>query len=103
MSPIAIVGWSAAAVVFVLWLWISLRAPGARRASLEWLAATFLYVALSMVFLNLVLRMRAAESTLGQVAFGFLLLLFACGIVVSLVQALRSLRGSGSGPASATH
>jgi hypothetical protein len=103
MSPIAVVGWSAAAVLLLLWLVISLRARGRGRDVLEWLAATCLYVALSMVFLNLVLRMRASGSTLGLLAFGFLLLLFAGGGVVSLVNALHSLRSAGHGQASATN
>ena len=103
MGPVGIVGWSAVAVVVVLWLAISFSPPSRRRALLEWLAATALYVALSMLFLNLVLRARADDSTLRLVAFGFLLLVFALGFAVSLVSTVRSLRSGDGTRSSATN
>lgn len=104
MGPIAIAGWSAAALLVLLWLVISFSAPGPRRARLEWLAATSMYLALAMLFLNLVLRAREADSTLGLVAFGFLLLVFACGFCVSVFKTLRSLTSVDTGSqASATN
>ena len=103
MGPIGIVGWSAVGLVVLLWLVISFSPPGPRRARLEWLAATALYVALSMLFLNLVLRARADDSTLRLVAFGFLLVVFVMGFGVSLTSTFRSLRGSSRTDSSATN
>jgi hypothetical protein len=103
VSAIAVVGWSAAALLVVLWLVVSFMAPSRRRELVEWIAATSMYVALLMLFTSLVLRARAAESTLGLVAFGFLWLVFAGGLLVSAVNALRSLRGPGRQQTSATH
>ena len=103
MGPIGIVGWGAVGVVAVLWLVISFSSPSQRRVLIEWLAATALYVALSMLFLNLVLRARADDSTLRLVAFGFLLVVFALGFAVSLVSAFRSVRGGARSGSSATN
>ena len=103
MGPVGIVGWSAVAVVVVLWLAISFSPPSRRRALLEWLAATALYVALSMLFLNLVLRARADDSTLRLVAFGFLLVVFALGFAVSLASTFRALRSGDGTRSSATN
>jgi hypothetical protein len=101
VGPIGIVGWSGVGVVVLLWLVISFSPPSRRRVLLEWLAATALYVALSMLFLNLVMRAQAEDSTLRLIAFGFLLVIFAIGFVVSLVSAFRALRGSARSDSSA--
>jgi hypothetical protein len=103
VSWIAPVGWSAVAVLVALWLVVSYMAPGRRRDTVEWCAATSMYVALSMLFTNLVLRAHAGDNTLGLVAFGFLWIVFAGGLLVSLVNTLRSLRGPGKEQVSATH
>ncbi len=103
MSWIAPVGWGAGALLVVLWLVVSFMAPGRRREIVEWAAATSMYVALLALFTNLVLRSRAADNTLGLVAFGFLWVVFAGGLLVSAVNTLRSLRSPGKQQASATH
>lgn len=103
MSALALVGWSAAAVLVVLWLVVSSLAPGPRRERIEWLAATSMYVALLSLFTNLVLRARAAENSLGLVAFGLLWLVFAGGLLVALANALRSGHGGAKAPTGATH
>ncbi len=103
MSGVAAVGWSAAALLVALWLVVSFMDPGRRREIVEWAAATSMYVALLMLFTNLVLRARASDSTLGLVAFGFLWVVFAGGCLVSTVNTLRSLRGAAKEQASATH
>ena len=103
MSWIAPVGWSAVALLVALWLVVSFMAPGRWRETLEWAAATSMYVALLMLFTNLVLRARAADNTLGLVAFGFLWVVFAGGLLVSTFNTLRSLRSPGRQQASATH
>jgi hypothetical protein len=103
VGPIGIVGWGAVGVVVALWLVISFSQPSRRRMLIEWLAAAALYVALSMLFLNLVLRAHADDSTLRLVAFGFLLLVFVLGFAVSLVTAFRSLRGTARSDSPATN
>ena len=103
MSWIAPVGWSAVGLLVALWLVVSFMAPGRRRETVEWAAATSMYVALLMLFTSLVLRARAGDSTIGLVAFGFLWVVFAGGLLVSFVNTLRSLRGPGKQQASATH
>jgi hypothetical protein len=100
MGAIGIVGFGALGLLVVLWLVISFSAPGPRRDVLEWLGATCLFVALAMLFLNLLLEV---ESTLARAAFGFLELLFASGGIVSLVNVLRALRGPGRVRVSATN
>jgi hypothetical protein len=103
LGPIGVVGCGAFAVVLLLWLVISFSAPGRGRSLLEWLGATHLYVALGALFLKLVLDARADESLLREIAFGFLLFVFALGFCVSLVNTLRALTGGGDGSDGATH
>jgi hypothetical protein len=103
VSWIAPIGWCAAALLVALWIAVSFMAPTRRRESLEWAAATSMYVALLMLFTNLVLRARAGDSTLGLVAFGFLWIIFAGGLLVSCANTLRSLRGPSKQQVSATH
>jgi len=91
MGVIGVIGFGAVGLFVVLWLVISFSESSPRRDVLEWLAATCLFVALAMLFLNLVLE---AESTLARVAFGFLEFLFASGSVVSLVNVFRAGRGA---------
>jgi len=100
---LAPVGWSAVGLLVALWLAVSFMAPGRRRETLEWIAATSMYVALLMLFTSLVLRARAEDSTVRLVAFGFLWVIFAGGFLVAGVNALRSLRGPGKQQVSATH
>ena len=103
MSSLALVGWGAAALLVVLWRVIPVRAPGARRAPLEWFAAASLYGVLLAIFTNLVRRSWANDSTLGLVAFGFLWIVFAGGLCVVLWNGARSLRPSAKGEVDATH
>lgn len=103
LGPIGVVGFGALGIVLLLWLVISFTQPGRGRSLLEWLGATHLYVALGALFLKLVLDARADGSTLGQVAFGFLLVVFVLGFCVSLVNTLRALGGAGGQSDGATH
>ena len=100
MGPIGIIGFGAVGLLVVLWLVISFSQPGPWRDVLEWIAATCLFAALAMLFLNL---LREAESTLARVAFGFLEFLFAAGGVVSLVHVFRAMRGPAKPQVSATN
>jgi hypothetical protein len=103
LGPVGIVGFGAFGLMVVLWLVVSFSEPSHRRTLLEWLAATCLYVVLSMFFLSLVLEALEDDSTVRLVAFGFLLFLFGSGCLVSLYNTLRSLGGGGSAQGSATH
>jgi hypothetical protein len=100
MGWISTVGYSALGVLVVGWLVVSFSAPGPRRTLLEWISATALFAALASLFANLWL---GAEGLLGTLGFGFLLVLFGCGLAVSTAQTLLSLRGEPKGQASATH
>lgn len=103
MGPIGMIGFSAIGLVVVLWLVISFSEASPRRTLLEWLAASCMYVALSMLFLNLILTAVENDNTVALVAFGFLGAIFCSGFFVSLVQLVKSLRDSDSGETSATN
>jgi hypothetical protein len=100
MGAIGIIGFGAVSLFVVLWLVISFSRSSPRRDVLEWLAASCLFLALAMLFLNLVLE---AESTWARLAFGFLEFLFAAGVVVSLVNVFRARRGPGKTQVSTTN
>ena len=104
MSTIGIVGWCAVAVLVVGWLVVSFSGPGPRRAVIEWVSASAMYLALSMLFWNLISKAWSSGNHFALVAFGFLGLMFGAGLCVSLFNTLRVLRGGGeSADASATH
>ncbi len=87
----------------LLWLLVSFNEPGPRRDVLEWLGATAMYVALLALLLNLISTAREAGNTLALLAFGFLAVVFGIGLVVSLVNTVRSRQGLGKGQSSATN
>lgn len=95
MGPVGFVGWSAAALVVVLWLVVSFTRPSPRRVVVEWTAAVGLYLALTMLFLGLVLDALESGSRLALVAFGLLLTVFGVGGIVAFANTLRALRGAG--------
>jgi len=104
VSTIAVVGWCAAAVLVVGWLVVSFTAPGPRRAMIEWISASAMYLALSMLFWNLIQRAWENGNHFALVAFGFLGLMFGMGLCVALYNTLQVLRGNAeSADASATH
>jgi len=104
LGPLGVIGYGAFGVVLVLWLVISFSKPGRGRSVLEWLGATHLYVALVALFVHLVLRSNETGSLLGQIAFGFLAVVFVLGFCVSLVNTFRAMGGGASaGGGSATH
>jgi hypothetical protein len=103
LSPYAIVGIAALSVVVAGWLIVSFTAPSPRRAVIEWLSATALYLALCALFAHLCHRAWTQDSTFALVAFGFLLVVFVSGGIVSLTNALLSLRGSAREQQSATN
>jgi hypothetical protein len=91
-------------VVVIAWLVVSFAPPSNRRAIVEWLGASGLYLALVGLFANLAMMAQEKGSTTAVVGFGFLLALFSSGLIVSLVQTALALRGPSSrASADATH
>jgi hypothetical protein len=103
VNALAVVGWTAAGLLVALWLAISFLPPSRRRETLEWLAASSLYVALLSFFTNLVWKAWGDDSEVRIAAFGFLWVVFAGGLAVTLVSGLRSLRGPTKSEVDATH
>jgi len=102
-SPALIIAAVAVAVLVVGWLVVSFSPPSPRRTVIEWLSATAMYVALLALFVNLVLRAIAEDSTVALVAFGFLSVLFGGGLLVSAYQTVAALRGRAAVSGSATN
>ena len=100
---IAVVGFSGLSVLVVAWLVVSFSQPSPRRTSIEWIGACGMYLALLMFFVHLAQRAQEAESTVALIAFGFLVMLFGSGLVVSLVNFARSFRSRSIEEASATN
>lgn len=103
MEVVPFVGYTGAAVLVVAWLVVSFSEPGPRRDVVEWVGASGMYVALLSLFVHLLGRALAEESTLGLIAFGFLVVFFGVGLVVCLVQTVSSLRGPRAAATSATN
>ena len=103
MSLWAGTGVAALGLVVVAWLVVSFSEPTPRRAVVEWLGATGLYLALASLFAHLVAQAWEEDSTVALVGFGFLLFLFVTGGLVSLVHMLLSLRGPSKEQQSATN
>jgi len=100
------IGWTGCAglaVVVVGWLVVSFSRPGPRRERVEWIAACGLYVTLLMLFVHLVEKALASDSTLALVAFGILAVLFAVGLLVCLVYTLGAFRAPRRANPSATN
>lgn len=97
------IGYSGLALLVVTWLIVSFSKPGARRAVFEWLGATGMYVALLSLFVHMLARSLANDSLAGTIGFGFLVAMFAMGLVLSLVQVFASLRGPSKLVSSATN
>ncbi len=103
IGPLFIVGGCALAVLVVGWLVVSFSASSRKRTVVEWISATAMYAVLSMLFLHLVRDAIEDDSTVRLVAFGFLCVLFAGGLVVSLYQTIAASKGDGDSGASATN
>ncbi len=65
--------------------------------------ALLINLALLALFVNLTNAAREADNTLALLAFGFLVVVFGIGLVVSLVNTVRSRKGLGKGQSSATN
>ena len=103
MSPIAIIGIAALAVLAVAWVVVSFSAASRRRSVVEWVAATALYVFLLTIFVRGLLWARGADSIAGLIGFGFLCVFFGSGMTVCAIYAFRARRSDGKSSASATN
>ena len=90
-------------IVVVGWLICAFAAPSPRRAIVEWLSATGMYLGLATLFVSLTMKAQASGNTFALVAFGFLCVMFGGGLVVSLWHTLVALGGENKGQASATN
>jgi protein-S-isoprenylcysteine O-methyltransferase Ste14 len=100
------IGWTGCAglaVVVVGWLVVCFSRPGPRRERVEWIAACGLYVTLLMLFVHLVEKALASDSTLALVAFGSLAVVFAIGLLVCLAYTLGAFRAPSRANPSATN
>jgi hypothetical protein len=103
MELLPSIGMGAVAVLVLGWLTVCFQPAGPRRASIEWLAAAALYLALLCLFVSLVLRALEADNRFAAYAFGFLVAFFGAGLAVSLSRTLSQLRGrTASGSSAAT-
>jgi hypothetical protein len=95
---------TALGVVVLGWLVVSFLRPDAQRRKFEWLAATGLYVVLLGLFSNGLRGAIADDSLVRTFAFGFLVVIFGTGLVISSVRTIGALLGKGgSGGAGAAH
>jgi len=93
VSTIGMIGWGAVAVLVAGWLVVSFSGPGPRRAVIEWVSASAMYLALTMLFSSLIVKAWNSGNHFALVAFGFLGVMFVSGLCVSLFNTLRAARG----------
>jgi len=103
MEIVPLIGWTGVGILVAAWLAVSFTQPSPRRAVLEWVGACALYVALLSLFCHLLNRSLEQESTVGIVAFGFLVIFFGVGLILCVLQTATSMRGSKSAASSATN
>ncbi len=103
MSLLATVGSAAGGLLILSWLVISFTAASSRRAVVEWIAATSMYLVLCSIFVSLVGRALESGNNAALFAFGFLCALFGAGLTVSLVQTVMAMGGESKDQASATN
>lgn len=103
MSVLAIVGYAAAGILVAGWLFASFGPQGPRRSVITWVGASALYVALLSLFVNLLMGARESDSTVGMIAFGFLVAFFSAGLLVSVWRTIGQLRGVDRSGPGATH
>jgi len=82
---------------------VSFSAPGRKRTIVEWISTSAIYVILLLLFVHLVRDAIEDDSNIRLVAFGFLCVLFAGGLVVSLYQTFAASKGDGDSGSSATN
>jgi hypothetical protein len=100
---VSLVAGCALAVLLVGWLVISFTSPSPKRVGIEWLSAAALYALLTTLFVELIQRAREQGNDFALVAFGFLVVLFGMGLIVTMYRAAAAMRGSGDSGTSATN
>lgn len=91
-------------VLVIGWLAVSFLAPGRLRSVLEWVSTMAMYVAIGSIMARLFHRFWIADNEALIGVFGFLVVVFGGGLLVSTVMFVRALAGRDAGPgASATH
>jgi len=103
IGPLFAIGGCALAVLIVGWLVVSFSAPGRKRTVVEWISATAMYAVLFLLFVHLVRGAIEDGSSVRLAAFGFLCVLFASGLVVSLYRTFASAKSRGDSESSATN
>ncbi len=103
MGVLAVVGYSALAMLVLGWLIVSFSEPGPRRAHVEWLSAVAMFLALACLFVSLFSRAQAADNLIAMIAFGFLCAVFGSGFLVAVFQLVQSFRGGSADEVNATN
>jgi hypothetical protein len=103
VDPLFVIGGCAFAVLVLGWLVVSFSEPSRTRTVVEWIAATSMYTLLFLLFAHLVRDAIEDDSNVRLVAFGFLCVLFAGGLVVGLYQTFAAWKGDGDSGSSATN
>jgi hypothetical protein len=94
---------ASASVLFVGWLVVSFTPPSARRAVVEWISASAMYLGLLTFFISIGLKAQESGNTLLLIAMGFLCVMFGGGLIVSLSKILAALAGGKKSDDSATN
>lgn len=102
-AALRVVGIASVSILAIGWLAVSFTRSHAVQSRVSWIAACALYLALATLFTSLTRRAWEADFTLGLVAFGFLLAVFASGFVVSLVKTVAAFWRGRSASGHATH
>lgn len=84
---------SAFGVLVIGWLAVSLLRPSAQRRKIEWIAATSMFAMLFGIFVNQLRNAIASDWLIGMIAFGFLSVMFTCGLLVSSYRTIGVLSG----------
>ena len=96
VSLLWIVGIASLSLLVIAWLAVSFLAPGKARSRVAWVAATCMYLALLCFFTYHFQEEFREGSVVLMIAFGFLGVVFLCGVVVSAVKTVGQFAGRGS-------
>ncbi|CAG1002381.1 hypothetical protein MYXO_03125 [Myxococcaceae bacterium] len=88
---------ASAAVLVVGWLSVSFSKQGRLRSVLEWVSAVAMYSAIGSIMFRLLHRFWIEDRIALVGLFGFLVLVFGSGLLVSLVMTIRAAVGKDIG------
>ena len=103
MSAFQLLWIGSGSIVVVGWLFCSFSEPSPKRAIVEWISATAMYLGLLTLFISLAMRALASGNTFALVAFGFLCTMFGGGLLVSGWHTLVAMGGEKRSEVSATN